>query len=1052
MTTLTLVSTPPRGEGVIRLTTFGDASAERRTGDGEREVLLRIGKPLALLVYLSTLEGRGVTRERLSELFWGEESADRARASLRQALYFLRQQLEDTAIEAGREDVAVDTRALSSDREDFLSAVRNQELQRAAAVYAGPFCPRIELAGSVGFAHWVEGERERLRRLYRRAVIGAIAGELSAGRASDAVTTARAASALEPEDSDIALSLFDSLVEVGALGEARERLDAHRAGLEATGRIVPDGVVRRLDRSASHGVGRRTSPQRSLLSLGQLLVGRALPLSQVLQAADRAREGLPRRLIVSAPAGMGKSRLLEELEARLRLRGARVVRTRAVPAMRDIPLAALGDLLRGLCRLPGAIGVRESTAQVLVSLLPELHEVYPGAASANSGGSVGVAQVREAFADVLASVAESRLVAVLVDDLQYADEVSRAVLEGAWRSPSLRLLEVWATRPGRPAAFSGADEVLSLPPLQVDDARRMLEDVAPLAEGEWDPRLLSRLVECSHGEPQALQHLVRAACAGGHLVLGERGWRIPDHSRLHEWIGATVAEPPSMQSLASVERFALQLLVLWGRPIDERDLIEMMTRETSVARDLELRRALRHLEELGLIVSRETEWAVAHESVADASTADEVGRERGLRLLIGHWTRSPRLTVAIVEHLARLCGTDVSGSLAVKLAQEACRHPRIRASGLRGARLSRLIAVAAGHPAWETRLYRAMRPLARLEDRAVAGLGVVATVLAIAALWLVAMLQPRIVLEAEPLADQSGPPGVFEIVVQPRVALRNGFGRPVERSTAVVVRSTRGRLMGDTVVQMVRGSAQFEALALQVDSTATGPRPVEMTFSGPWYARDARVALRGAFEGVQAHEFRVLSATVNGAPASDLVASARLGDSVRIDLTFEYTTLFATANYLVGAAPIWGERERNSIRLAGLPSPVYRGRRSVTFTVPSPADAGRSHVVILFGLEENVEDMFSSTNWTVGEPRWHDGNDVADLEPGEFEALRRTGRLAVPGYLVQGYRGRQSEIRLGDAILSRRSQPEQRETREWQGASIRIDWSGSVLGQVQRSQ
>ncbi|MFM7990217.1 MAG: ATP-binding protein, partial [Candidatus Fonsibacter sp.] len=62
--------------------------------------------------------------------------------------------------------------------------------------------------------------------------------------------------------------------------------------------------------------------------LGAELVGRDAILVELIAAAEQARLGTPRSIVLVGVSGSGKSRVLDEFDARLRLRGARTVRVR----------------------------------------------------------------------------------------------------------------------------------------------------------------------------------------------------------------------------------------------------------------------------------------------------------------------------------------------------------------------------------------------------------------------------------------------------------------------------------------------------------------------------------------------------------------------------------------------------------------------------------------------------------------------------------------------------------------------------------------------------
>jgi hypothetical protein len=176
------------------------------------------------------------------------------------------------------------------------------------------------------------------------------------------------------------------------------------------------------------------------------------------------------------------------------------------------------------------------------------------------------------------------------------------------------------------------------------------------------------------------------------------------------------------------------------------------------------------------------------------------------------------------------------------------------------------------------------------------------------------------------------------------------------------------------------------------------------------------VAVRGAQVGEPTH-FAVRRLVVGGQPVSvDAAATVVAGDSIPVELTFEYTTTSATANYVVAAAPSWVSPREGTVRVAGLPRPVRLAWQTVRFVLP-PASPGHRHVVLAFGAEDSADHLMSATNWTVGPPVWGDGNDLAELSETQVQMLRRAGRVWVDRYLFRSYQGRLAQVKFGTEAL-----------------------------------
>ena len=126
-------------------------------------------------------------------------------------------------------------------------------------------------------------------------------------------------------------------------------------------------------------VGIRPRPSRELAMGGMAAptVGRAAELDVLLAASDRVRAGSTERILVVAPPGVGKSRVLAELSRRLTGsdagEGIVVWRTRsrqesgvALTLVRDIVETAIGTAALGdLARRVEGLGVSEARARVV---------------------------------------------------------------------------------------------------------------------------------------------------------------------------------------------------------------------------------------------------------------------------------------------------------------------------------------------------------------------------------------------------------------------------------------------------------------------------------------------------------------------------------------------------------------------------------------------------------------------------------------------------------------------------------------------------------------
>ncbi|MEA2478254.1 MAG: hypothetical protein QOJ07_176, partial [Thermoleophilaceae bacterium] len=254
-------------------------------------------------------------------------------------------------------------------------------------------------------------------------------------------------------------------------------------------------------------------------------VGRARELGVLDAALQRADEGHSGAVLVGGDAGIGKSRLIAEFERRARERGASVLVGECVDlAGGELPYGPIVAALRPLVT-SGAAGPLEAlhpTARVtLARLWPEL--AVDGAAGGEPA-EFGQGQLFEAIHRLLASASAERPIALVIEDLHWADRSTRDLLAFLIRNSrgqrivfiaTYRSDELHRRHPLRPFVAelerSGGAERIELGPLGPADIGAQLAGI--LGE-QPDSGLAARLAERSEGNPFYAEELLAAADEG----------------------------------------------------------------------------------------------------------------------------------------------------------------------------------------------------------------------------------------------------------------------------------------------------------------------------------------------------------------------------------------------------------------------------------------------------------------------------------------------------------------------------------------------------------
>ncbi|MBX3605177.1 MAG: AAA family ATPase [Piscinibacter sp.] len=370
----------------------------------------------ALLAWLA-LEGP-TARTRLAELLWPGSGPEAARNALRQRLFQLKRQF-------GAE-LVIGASVLS-----LADGVRH-DLHEADEVLGDG---ADGLDGEL--ADWLARQRERRRERMRLSLVDLAEAAERASDWADALTHARELLALEPVSEEAHRRLIRLHYLAGDRAAALLAFDRCEQVLKNEVGTRPGAatleLLRTLESAAAPNLPAAAMPVPAAMLRPPRVVGRGAEIERALRAW---RDG--RAVLVEGEAGMGKSRLLQELAAR---RGD-AVGVQARPGDAVVPYATLARLLRALL----ASAIPDAAARrALAPLLPELG--LPGVASPPG-------MLAPAVAAVLAGAARAGTGIVLVDDLHFADEASLELL--------LQLARVDAPdAPGwgfarRPAEGSGA--------------------------------------------------------------------------------------------------------------------------------------------------------------------------------------------------------------------------------------------------------------------------------------------------------------------------------------------------------------------------------------------------------------------------------------------------------------------------------------------------------------------------------------------------------------------------------------------------------------------
>lgn len=403
-------------------------------------VHLETAKTGALLAYLALQPGPQ-QRHKLMGLLWGDLPEPSARRNLRRALWDLRRKLDrpnmpsfilttHQTVEFNRQSrYWLDVEQLV-DWETGVPMYQSSSLpalRQAVDLYHGDLMAGFYLDDCPAFEEWLLAERERLRTfvllaLQRLAQYHTARGEYAAG-----IECAVRLLALDPWREEAHRELMTLLALTGQRSAALAQYAECRRLLEAELGLEPlEETVALYGRLVNWEPG-TLGDQLTNLPIHQSttlpFVGREEEHARLVAWWERARRGGEKLALVEGEAGVGKTRLVEEVARYAVAQGAVVLRGRCYEFGSGVPYqpiaaalrAGLPDLALPTSRL-GAVWLAE-----LTRLLPELCETIRGLPEPQP--VTGEAARQRLFEAVARFLLMSDLSFVLfLDDLHWADQ------------------------------------------------------------------------------------------------------------------------------------------------------------------------------------------------------------------------------------------------------------------------------------------------------------------------------------------------------------------------------------------------------------------------------------------------------------------------------------------------------------------------------------------------------------------------------------------------------------------------------------------------------
>ncbi|MDQ1300155.1 MAG: hypothetical protein QG637_72, partial [Chloroflexota bacterium] len=501
----------------------------------------------ATLAYLLLHRHSPQSREHLAFTFWPESSEAQARTNLRRELHQLRRTLSHTgdflrepdlqSIQWHPElpvalDVADFEAALARVERSDHERARIENLQQAVALYQGDLAPAL-------YDDWILPKREELRLKYLGALEQLIARLTAARDYASAVQYAQRLLRYDPLHEAGYRQLMELYAQQNDRAHALHTYHTCTTRLERELGVPPSAETQALyERLLQAGKLGETAPVAKILDAARL-VGRHAEW-QALQAAWRkSSAGRAHFVLLDGEAGIGKTRLAEELLEWVNRQGIASARTRSYAAEGSLAFAPVVEWLRSPAVRGGLTALDVVWRAEVARLLPEL-SVKPAHLTAALQEDQSWQRRRLFEALARAFLADEKPKLLLIDDLQWCDQETLEWLRYLLRfAPGARLLIVGTARleeaqPERPlhefARALRSDEQLTtivLSPLTAEETAALAAQTSGQA---LDPAAAARLFDESEGHPLFVVEMARAGyhAPGGVSESGPaQGYRLP---------------------------------------------------------------------------------------------------------------------------------------------------------------------------------------------------------------------------------------------------------------------------------------------------------------------------------------------------------------------------------------------------------------------------------------------------------------------------------------------------------------------------------------------
>jgi class 3 adenylate cyclase/tetratricopeptide (TPR) repeat protein len=407
---------------------------------------------------------------------------------------------------------------------------------------------------------------------------------------------------------------------------------------ESLGRHDVRGFARPIEVFKLLGVKTATTKVRD--SMAAAYRGRERELASLHHALREAGNGRGKAIGISAPPGLGKSRLCFEFAKGERERGVRILEARASPYEHSGPLQPLIEFFRTFFRLTSgdsAVVARRKIASRIETVIPGMLDEVPllceflGVAGSSPPLAVDPPTKRARLLDLVRALIRDGVrtpTIVIVEDVHWLDDASNEVIAALVDvAPASRALIILTYRPTLKAEWQAnpSFEEIRLGELNDDDIAALVGDA--LGDHPSIADVASHVIERSGGNPFFAEELMRSL-VDSEALTGQPGSYVASDELPAETLPATVQSVigERIDRLVPTDKMLLQIGATIGREFPLPVLREVAG---EAAQDIES--SLDRLSQLELIernAAEDERYAFRHPLIQEVAYAMQLRARR----------------------------------------------------------------------------------------------------------------------------------------------------------------------------------------------------------------------------------------------------------------------------------------------------------------------------------------------------------------------------------------------------------------------------------------